>query len=110
MGKSEVDKAEIRAKVKQAYLYAKEYPIFMDHFKPSIQKIIDEYVSSSVTEAYHVNADIKYLADQSKANGYNTAQFLKLITEYILMIIRAVDQGVKKLSEIDQADLFDEEE
>lgn len=110
MAKYEADKVEIRAKVKHAYLHAKEYPIFMDQFKSAIQRIIDEYVPSSVTEAYHVNADINHLANQSKANGYNTPQFLKLITEYILMIIKAVDQGVKKLSEIDQADLFDEDE
>lgn len=82
----------------------------MDHFKPAIQRIIDEYVPSSVTETYHVNADINHLAKQSKANGYNTAQFLKLITEYILMIIKAVDQGVRNLSDIDQTDLFDEDE
>lgn len=107
MERSEVDKVEIRAKVKQSYLHAKEFPIFMDHFKPAIQRIIDEYVPSSVTETYHVNADINHLAKQSKANGYNTTQFLKLITDYILMIIQAVDQGVKKLSELDQTDLFE---
>lgn len=110
METSEVNKSEIRRKVKEAYLHAKEFPIFMDHFKPGIQRIIDEYVPSSVTETYHVNADINFLANKSKANGYNTAQFLKLITEYILMIITAVDRGVKKLSDVDQTDLFDEDE
>ena len=102
-----VEKSKIKAKIKQAYSQAMEYPDFLDTFRPAIQRIIDEYVPSEVTQPWHVNADIDYLAKRSKENEYNTAQFLQLIVNYINMIIQAVERGDRDpLKHLDQTEMF----
>lgn len=47
----------------------------MVKFKPAIQKLIDNYVLCEVTHPWHVNRDIDYLREISKARDYKANGF-----------------------------------
>jgi len=103
-----MDKSEIKARVSIAYRQAKENPEYMDKFKPAVQEIIDIYVPSDVTHPWHVNRDIDYLREVSKARGYKAKGFLMLIVNYIAMIIEAYQKGNDTIDFQAQPDLFND--
>lgn len=103
-----MDKAEIKARVTIAYKEAKDYPEFMEKFKPAVQEIIDIYVPSDVTHPWHINRDIEYLREISQARDYKAKGFLMLIVNYIAMIIEAYEKGSDTIDVQVQPDLFND--
>lgn len=105
-----MDKSKIKAKVKQAYKKAKQYPDFLYRFKHEIQELIDSFVPSEVTHPWHVQKDLDHLSKLSKTRGYKVDGFLMLVVNYVDMIIKAVEEGRETINFDGQYDMFDVEE
>ncbi|MDZ7680485.1 MAG: hypothetical protein U5J63_01950 [Fodinibius sp.] len=78
-----------------AYREAKQYLDFLQKFKAAIQREVDSLVPEQVTHSAHVGHDIQYLSEVSKKEGYNGAGFLRLIANYVAMLVKAVEDGKK---------------
>lgn len=105
-----MDKQLIKQKVIRVYREASEYPDFLQHFKAGIQKVIDSLVPSDVTHSVHVYHDLQYLSEVTKKEGYSTSGFLRLVANYVAMIVKAVEEGSEKVDPTAQPDLFEEGE
>lgn len=105
-----MDKQRIKHKVIAAYKDAKQYPDFLSTFKHNIQDVIDSEVPTEVTHSADVFYDLDHLSQMSKRNNDNAANYLRVIAGYIAMIVKAVEQGNKKIDAAAMPDLFDEDE
>mgnify|MGYP006299011777 CR=1 FL=1 len=105
-----MDKQRIKGKVIAAYKDARQYPDFMERFKANVQDVIDSEVPEEITHSADVYHDIEYLSQTSKQNNDSAANYLRIMAGYVAMIVKAVEQGNKKLDMSATADLFDEDE
>lgn len=104
-----MDKELIQQKVIRAYKESKEFPDFLDRFKPAVQHIIDTFIPSEVTKPHHVYKDIEYLSEISKRKGLNTREFLREVSKYIYQIIKAYERQRKDVDFSGQQDIFDKD-
>ena len=105
-----MDKKRIKGKVIAAYKDARQYPDFLPRFKANIQDVIDSEVPPEVTHSADVYHDLDYLSQTSKRNNDSAANYLRIIASYVAMIVKAVEQGSKKLDMSAMPDLFDDDE
>lgn len=103
-----MDKELIKQKVIRAYRQARQHPDFLPKFKANVQEVIDSLVPSETTHSAYVYHDIEYLSEVSKREGHSAAGYVRLIANYVAMIVRAVEEGKKKIDISAQSDLFDE--
>lgn len=105
-----MDKDRIKSKVIAAYRRAKTHPEFLSQFQHEIQAVIDSEVPETVTHSAHVYHDIQHLSAVSKKEGYSAANYLRLIANYVVMIVKAVEEGKKNIDVSGQADFFEDNE
>lgn len=105
-----MDKERIKQKVIGAYQQARQYPDFLPKFKANVQDVIDSLVPPETTHSAHVYHDIDYLSQVSKREGHSAAGYVRLIANYVAMIVKAVEEGKKEIDITAQPDLFDEDD